>query len=90
MSDIKMLSISQCEAYLSSVGEFGQQLQGLMSDLNSALDRAAGVWQDPSITMARADVMACTQELSSAFENLQPYLSVLKQQVDWARSGQSI
>lgn len=90
MSDIKILHLSQCETYLSSVAEFGQQLQALMLDLNSALERAAGVWRDSSIMMARADVMACSRDLSSAIENLQPYLASLRAQVDWARSGQSI
>lgn len=90
MSDIGIRSISQCEAYLSSATAFGQQLEALMSDLKSAIDKAAGVWQDESIQRAQADVSTSTSNMASAFSQLQPVLGALKAQIDWARAGQSI
>lgn len=87
---IEILSISQCEAYLGSAGAFGQQLEAIMSNLKSAIDRAAGTWKDDSIQRAQADVSNCISNLQSAFSQLQPVLSALKAQIDWARAGQSI
>ncbi|MBR3085415.1 MAG: hypothetical protein IKH04_03330 [Kiritimatiellae bacterium] len=87
---VEITSIAQCEAYLSSAGAFGQQLQALMSQLKSAIDRAAGVWQDDSIQRAQADVASSISNINSAFAQLQPVLNALAAQVAWARAGQSI
>ena len=82
--------ISQIEKYLSTSDKIRQGISSSMADLKSAVDRAAGVWHDPSIERAQNDVSESMTKLSAAFNELMPILDTLKRQVDWARPFISI
>ena len=90
MSQIGIKSITQIEIYLSASDVNGQSISSLLSDLKSAVDRAAGVWHDPSIERAQNDVAESISKLNAAYNELMPILDALKRQVDWARSFSSI
>lgn len=84
------ISIPECQAYLGYADGFGKAVAGLMEDLKGAIDRAGQVWHDDSIEKARAEASQCTANLQSAFEQLQPVLEKLRQQIDWAIQGASM
>lgn len=86
MGDID-ISVPECQAYLEYMQGFGRAVEGLMNDLQGAIDRAGGVWHDDSIDRARADVVQCVNNLSSAFAELQPVLQKMQAQIEWAAAG---
>ena len=82
--------IKKIEKYLSTSDKIGQVISSSMADLKILVDRAAGVWRDPSIERAQNDVAESMSKLSVAFNELMPILDTLKRQVDWARRFSSI
>ena len=59
------MDVDSVDAYSAQVADFSGEVSRLMSDLQSAISRAEGSWQDESIDIARERAQTAAKNLSA-------------------------
>lgn len=84
------INIDAVDAYTSQVSAFQQKVDALMAELQAAISRAEGTWQDNSITIAKERADTARTNLQNALERLGDEINRLRAQADWGREYLSI
>ena len=84
------INIDAVDAYTSQVSAFQQKVDALMAELQAAIARAEGTWQDDSITIAKERADAARTNLQTALEQLGDEINRLRAQAEWGREYLSI